>query len=135
MAAAAPLDVVGVDRPAGDGGDRVLELGRLVQAVGVEGDRDVVGLGEAQDVVHELGVGAVVLVDLEAARAGIEQRLEEPSSSARAPAWSPTLTGQPASPSSVRAIAYGGSSNPAVMSVVTPPDSAAGMSSGLIAWT
>ncbi len=76
MTAAAPLDVVGVDRPAGDGRDRVLELGRLVEAVGVEGDRDVVGLGEAQDVVDELGVGAVVLVDLEAARAGIEQRLE-----------------------------------------------------------
>ncbi len=35
----------------------------------------------------------------------------------------------------MRAIAYGGSSKPAVMSVVTPPDSAAGTSSGLIAWT
>ena len=43
MAAAGALDVVGVDRPARDGGDRVLELGRLVQAVGVERHRDVMG--------------------------------------------------------------------------------------------
>ncbi len=35
----------------------------------------------------------------------------------------------------MRAIANGGSSKPAVMSVVTPPDSAAGTSCGLIAWT
>ena len=32
-------------------------------------------------------------------------------------------------------MAHGGSSNPAVMSVVTPPDSAAGNSSGEIRWT
>ena len=50
VAAAAALDVVGVDGPAGDRGDRVLELGDLVQAVGVERDRDVVRVGEPQDV-------------------------------------------------------------------------------------
>ena len=76
MAAAAALDVVGVDGPAVDRGDRVLELGALVQPVGVERDGDVVRVGEAEDVVDELRVGAVVLVDLEAARAGVEQRLE-----------------------------------------------------------
>ncbi len=76
VAAAAPLDVVGVDRPAGDRGDRVLELGRLVQPVRVQRDGDVVRVGEPQDVVDQLRVGAVVLVDLEAARARIEQGLE-----------------------------------------------------------
>ena len=39
---------------------------------------DVVRVGEAQDVVDQLRVGAVVLVDLEAAGAGVEQRLERP---------------------------------------------------------
>ena len=48
VAAAAPLHVVGVDRPPGDRRDRVLELGRLVQPVGVERDGDVVGIGEPQ---------------------------------------------------------------------------------------
>ncbi len=47
----------------------------------------------------------------------------------------PTLTGQPSSPARTRSIAYGGSSKPAVMSVVTPPDSAGGSSSGSIVWT
>jgi hypothetical protein len=74
--AAGALDVIGVDGPAGDRRDRVLELGRLVEAVGVERDRHVVGVGEAQDVVDQLRVGAVVLVDLEAAGAGVEERLE-----------------------------------------------------------
>ena len=99
VAAAAALDVIGVDGPAGDRGDRVLELGRLVQAVGVERDGDVVGVGEAQDVVDQLGVGAVVLVDLEAARAGVEERLERARRPRiRAPAWRPMLTGQPSRP-------------------------------------
>ena len=39
---------------------------------------DVVGLGEAQRVVDERRVGAVVLVDLEPARPGVEERLERP---------------------------------------------------------
>ena len=33
-------------------------------------------IGIAQDVVDELGVGAVVLVDLEAARTGVPERVE-----------------------------------------------------------
>ena len=42
------------------------------------------------------------------------------------------LTGHASRPASIRSIAHGGSSKPAVMSVVTPPDRAAGSSSGLI---
>jgi hypothetical protein len=57
------------------------------------------------------------------------------ASSDRAQAWSPTLTGHVARPSNSRAIAHGGSSKPAPIRVVTPPDSAAGRSSGLMAWT
>jgi hypothetical protein len=40
VTAAGALDVIGVDRSTGDRGDRVLELGGLVQAVGVECDRN-----------------------------------------------------------------------------------------------
>ena len=43
-----------------------------------------------------------------------------PSLVARAPACIPTLTGHDSSPASTRSIAYGGSSKPAVMNVVTP---------------
>ena len=57
-------------------GDRVLQLSRLVQPVGVERDRDILGIGETQDVIDELWVCAVVLVDLEAAGARVEQGLE-----------------------------------------------------------
>ena len=74
--AAAPFDVVGVDRSPRDGGDCLFELGGFVEPVGVQRDGDVVGIGEAQDMVDELGVRAVVLVDLEAACARIDQRLE-----------------------------------------------------------
>ena len=49
MPAAGPLHVVGVDRPAGDRRDRVLELGALVEPVGVEADRHVARVGVAQD--------------------------------------------------------------------------------------
>ena len=48
VAAAAALDVVGVDGPPGDRGDRVLELGRLVEPVGVERDGHVVRVGESR---------------------------------------------------------------------------------------
>ena len=38
-------------------------------------------------------------------------------------------------PASTRSIANGGSSKPAVMNVVTPPDSAGASSSGSMVWT
>ena len=76
VATAAALDVIGVDGPAVDRGDRVLELGALVQPVRVERDAHVVPVRVAQRVVDELRVGAVVLVDLEAARAGLQERVE-----------------------------------------------------------
>ena len=76
MPTAASFHVVGVDGPAGNGGNRVLELGRLVQAVGVQADGHVVRVGEPERGVDQLGRRAVVLVDLEADRAGIEQDLE-----------------------------------------------------------
>ena len=58
-----------------------------------------------------------------------------PSSIARAPAWMPTFTGQASRPARTRSIAHGGSSNPAVISVVTPAASAGGSSSGPMVWT
>ena len=50
VAAARALDVVRMDRPAVDRGDGVLELRRLVQAIGVERDGDLMRVGEAQHV-------------------------------------------------------------------------------------
>ena len=47
VAAARALGVVGVDRPALERGDRVVDEARLVQRVGVDRDLDVVALGHA----------------------------------------------------------------------------------------
>ena len=131
MTAAAALHVIGMDRPPVDRRDGIVELGALVQAIGVQRDADVVRVGEAQRVVDQLRVGAVVLVDLEAAGAGREQPFERALvlvPGARLPSWSRAA-------SDILSIAQGGSSKPAVMSVVTPPDNAAGRSSGEIRWT
>ena len=98
-------------------------------------DRDVVGVGVSQRRVDQLRVRAVVLVDLEADGAGVEERVQLTRSVDRAFACSPTLTGQPSSPARVRSIATGGSLKPALTSVVMPPDSAAGIRFGLIVWT
>ena len=53
MTAAAALDVIRVDRPAGDRRDRVLELGRFVQPVGVQGNLDPFVLTTTPAVVTE----------------------------------------------------------------------------------
>jgi hypothetical protein len=45
------------------------------------------------------------------------------------------FTGHVSMPSSARPMAQGGSTKPAVMSVVTPPLRAAGKSAGLMMWT
>ena len=136
VAAARALHVVGVDGPPGDGRDGVLELGRLVEPVGVERHGHVVTVGVAQRVIDDVRVRAVVLVDLEPASRRRRRRASSgASSSARALACSPTLTGHRSSPARIASIAHGGSSNPALISVVTPPDSAAGSSAGLIVWT
>ncbi len=76
VAAAGALHVVGVHGPAVDRGDRVLELGRLVQAVGVQRDAHAMRVGVAQHGVDQLGIGAVVLVDLEAHGTRVEQGVE-----------------------------------------------------------
>ena len=65
-------------RAAGDRGHRVLELGRLVQSVGVQRHADVVRVGVGQHGVDQLGIRAVVLVDLEADCTGVEQGVERP---------------------------------------------------------
>ena len=98
----------------------------------MEAHRQVARVGVAQDAVDELGVRAVVLVDLEpdARRRRPARRGGRPSI-ARAPACMPMLIGHASSPASTRSIANGGSSKPAVMNVVTPAESAGGSSSGV----
>ena len=53
----------------------------------------------------------------------------------RADACRPRFTGRRSNASNVRSIRHGGSSNPAVTSVVTPAESATGISRGLSRWT
>ena len=76
VSAAGPLDVIGVDGAAGDRRDGSLELGRLVQRVGVQAHRDVVRVGGAERRVDDLRIRAPVLVDLEADRARLDRRIE-----------------------------------------------------------
>ena len=58
-----------------------------------------------------------------------------PATSVRADAWRPRFTGSRSNASSVRSIRHAGSSNPAVISVVTPADNATGTRRGLNRWT
>ena len=48
VTAAGAFGVVGVDRPAFEGGDRVLDVAGLVERVGVDGDLDVHIVGDRQ---------------------------------------------------------------------------------------
>ena len=130
VSAAGALDVVRVDRPAGDRGHRVLELAGLVQPVGVQADRDVVRLGHAERRVDDLG-------PTRPSPRGPSSPPHPPRSRAprargdvraRALACNPRLTGSRSNASKVRSHGHGGSSNPAVISVVTPADSATGTS-------
>src|SRR5207253_9992712 len=68
VAPADALDVVGVDRAPVDGRHCLVELARLVDAVGVHGDLDVVGVGNGEGLIDDARVGGGVLVELEAAR-------------------------------------------------------------------
>ncbi len=75
--AAAALDVEGVDGAAVQHAQGVLDGEALVEAVAVQGDLDVVLLGHPQRGVQGAGVRAHVLVDLEAGRTALGQRLDQ----------------------------------------------------------
>ncbi len=77
VAAAAALDVEGVDRPAVEHPEGVLDGQALVEAVGVQGDLDVVLLGHPQRGVQRAGVRSHVLVHLEAAGAALGEGLHQ----------------------------------------------------------
>jgi hypothetical protein len=102
VAAARTLGVEGVDRPAGDGGERALDEPGLVEGVGVDRDLHAGLVAHPQAGVDGGGRGAPVLVQLEAAAparscshsASVETVLPLPSSA--------TLTGQWSSASSIR---------------------------------
>ena len=82
MAAAGAFGVVGVDRPAGDGGDGVLDEAGLVQRVGVDGDLHVEAVGDAQAAVDGGGRRAPVFVQLQAAGAGADLLFQRPGQAA-----------------------------------------------------
>jgi hypothetical protein len=75
MTAAAALDAEGVDRAAFEHAQGVLDRQALVQPLAVQGDLDVVLLGDPQGGVQGSGVGAHVLVHLEAAGASLGEGL------------------------------------------------------------
>ena len=75
--AAAALDVEGVDGAPVEHAQGVLDGQALVQPVAVQGDLDVVLLGDPQRGVERAGVGAHVLVHLEAGRAALGERLDQ----------------------------------------------------------
>ena len=70
VAAARALGVVGVDRAALERGDRVVDVARLVERVGVDRDLDVLVLGDVEAAVDRGRRRAPVLVQLEADGAG-----------------------------------------------------------------
>ena len=76
VAAAGALGVVGVDGPARNGGDGVLDKAGLVQGVGVDGYRHVVTVGHLQAAVNGRWRGAPVLVQLQAAGPGLQLFLQ-----------------------------------------------------------
>ena len=80
---AATLDVVGVHRPAGGGGDGVGEIARLVQGVGVQGHRQAGAVGDRQARVDLRGRRAPVLVHLEPAGPGLDGRFQQRRGPAR----------------------------------------------------
>lgn len=77
MSATAALDVEGVDGPAVQHAEGVLDGEALVEAVAVQGDLDVVFVGDPQGGVQGPGVGPHVLVDLETAGPAFGQRLHQ----------------------------------------------------------
>ncbi len=136
VTAARAFDVVGVNRTARDRGDSVLELAGLIEPVGVQRDRDIIGVGEAEHRVDDLRICAPVLVDLEADGAGRRGlALSHAGASVLALACSPRFTGSCSKARSVALIAAGGSSKPAVIRVVTPALSATGISRGVMRCT
>ena len=72
VAAAGAFGVEAVDRPALDRRDRVVDEPALVERVGVDGDLDVVLVGHRQAGVDDGEGGAPVLVELQAAGAGLD---------------------------------------------------------------
>ena len=76
VAAAGAFRVIGVDRPAVDGGDGVLDEARLVERVGVNGDLNVELVGDGEAGVDCRRRRAPVLVQLQAAGAGADLLLQ-----------------------------------------------------------
>ena len=76
VAAAAALDVEGVEvRPPNDR-ERVLDREHLVEAVGVDRELDVVAVGDVERGADLRGPGADVLVDLQPGAAGAQAVLD-----------------------------------------------------------
>src|ERR1700687_2228431 len=64
--------VVGVNRPAGNGGDGILDEARFVERVGVNGHLDVVPVGHAQAAVDGGRGGPPIFMKLQAASPGLD---------------------------------------------------------------
>ncbi len=67
MAAARTLGMIRVNCSSGDGCDSIIDETRFIQRVGMNGDLDVVLIGDAQARIDGRGRGAPVLMQLQAA--------------------------------------------------------------------
>ena len=72
MSAAGAFGVVGMDRAAVHGGDRILDVSALVERIGVDGHLHVETIGDAQRGADRSGSRAPVLVNLQAAGSGLD---------------------------------------------------------------
>ena len=134
--AAGAFDVVGVHRPAANRRDRLFELAALMESVGVKAELNVVSLTEVERRGDDLRVGREVLMDFEPGTPHLEdEALGCTGSSVRAVACRPMLTGSSSNASTVRCQRQTGSSQPAVIRVVMPPESAEGIRRGVKRWT
>ena len=76
MSAAGAFGVVGVDRAAVHGGDRILDVSALVERIGVDGHLHVETVGDRQRGADRSGSRAPVLVNLQAAGPGFDLLFE-----------------------------------------------------------
>ena len=76
MSAAGAFGVVGMDRAAVHGGNRIFDISALVERIGVDGHLHVETIGDAQRGADRSGSRTPVLVNLQAAGSGLDLLFE-----------------------------------------------------------
>ena len=76
MSAAGAFGVVGVDRTAVHGGDRILDVSALVERIGVDGHLHIETIGDPQCGADRSGSRTPILVNLQTAGSGFDLLFE-----------------------------------------------------------